>query len=176
LVSAGSAGSAVSPAAFAASTAQTVVIAALPVFAREFGVSGAAAPWALTAFMLASAVATPIAGRLGDLFGYRRIALVCLGIFVVVRFTGWPSPSSARSWAMPWRRSRRAWPRVSTRSPGPAGGAVGAQLAAVLVVAGGTGAAFWVFALIAALALAVSGALPGRTPAAAVGTDRVSRR
>ncbi|WP_166462589.1 MFS transporter [Amycolatopsis acidicola] len=70
-------------AAFSVSTAQTVVIAALPAFAREFGVSGTTAAWALTAFMLAAAVATPIAGRLGDLFGYRRIALVCLGFFVV---------------------------------------------------------------------------------------------
>lgn len=70
-------------AAFAASTAQTIVIAALPAFGREFGVSGTVAPWALTAFMLAGAVATPIAGRLGDLFGYRRMALVCLGFLVV---------------------------------------------------------------------------------------------
>lgn len=70
-------------AAFAVSTAQTIVIAALPAFSREFGVSATAAPWALTAFMLAAAVATPIAGRLGDLFGYRRIALGCLGCFVV---------------------------------------------------------------------------------------------
>jgi MFS family permease len=69
-------------AAFAVSTAQTIVIAALPAFAREFGVPGTTAPWALTAFMLAAAVATPIAGRLGDLFGYRRIALVCLGCFI----------------------------------------------------------------------------------------------
>jgi len=70
-------------ASFAASCAQTIVIAALPAFAGEFGVSGTSATWALTAFMLASAVSTPIAGRLGDLFGYRRIALVCLGFFVV---------------------------------------------------------------------------------------------
>jgi hypothetical protein len=38
-------------ASFAASTAQTIVIAALPTFACEFAVSGTAAPWALTAFM-----------------------------------------------------------------------------------------------------------------------------
>lgn len=68
--------------AFAASTAQTIVIAGLPAFTREFDVSPTAAPWVLTAFMLASAVATPIAGRLGDLFGYRRIAVACLGFFI----------------------------------------------------------------------------------------------
>ncbi|MFE0155861.1 MFS transporter [Nonomuraea sp. NPDC059007] len=69
-------------AAFAASVAQTIVVAALPAFAREFGVSATAAPWALTVFMLAGAVAIPVAGRLGDRYGYRRIALVCLGFFV----------------------------------------------------------------------------------------------
>ncbi|MFD4407882.1 MFS transporter [Nocardia sp. NPDC058499] len=70
-------------AAFSISTAQTIVIAALPGFAREFGVATTTAAWALTAFMLAAAIATPIAGRLGDLFGYRRIMVVCLGFFVV---------------------------------------------------------------------------------------------
>lgn len=70
-------------AAFAASVAQTIVIAALPAISREAGVHPAQATWALTAFMLAGAVANPVAGRLGDLFGYRRVLLVCLGVFAV---------------------------------------------------------------------------------------------
>lgn len=65
-------------AALAASLAQTIVIAVLPAFAREFDASTTAVTWVLTAFMLSSAVATPIAGRLGDLFGYRRVLIVCL--------------------------------------------------------------------------------------------------
>jgi len=70
-------------AALAASIAQTIVISALPVFGRDLGVVAPVAAWLLTSFMLASAVATPIVGRLGDLFGYRRVLLACLGCFVV---------------------------------------------------------------------------------------------
>lgn len=36
--------------------------------------------WAITATLLASAVTNPIAGKLGDMFGKRRIALVLLGL------------------------------------------------------------------------------------------------
>ncbi|WP_162830609.1 MFS transporter [Amycolatopsis thermalba] len=68
-------------AAFVASTAQTIVIAVLPAIARENHVPASAVTWALTAFMLAAAVANPVAGRLGDLFGYRRVLLTCLGVF-----------------------------------------------------------------------------------------------
>ncbi|WP_416966244.1 MFS transporter, partial [Streptomyces sp. Agncl-13] len=58
--------------------AQAVVVPALPLFQRQLELTPAAAAWLLTAFMLASAVATPIAGRLGDLIGYRRVMVVCL--------------------------------------------------------------------------------------------------
>ena len=37
--------------------------------------------WVLTAFMLSSAVTTPIAGKLGDLLGYRRVLVACLLCF-----------------------------------------------------------------------------------------------
>ena len=36
------------------------------------------ASWAVTAFLLSSAVATPIAGRLGDMFGKRRVLVAVL--------------------------------------------------------------------------------------------------
>ncbi|GAA3613233.1 MFS transporter [Nonomuraea rosea] len=70
-------------AALAVSLAQTIVVAALPAFGRELGASTTAVTWVLTAFMLSSAVATPIAGRLGDMFGYRRILLACLYCFAI---------------------------------------------------------------------------------------------
>ncbi|GAA2974365.1 MFS family permease [Microbacterium terrae] len=39
--------------------------------------------WVITATLLASAIAVPIAGKLGDMFGKRRIALVLLAILTV---------------------------------------------------------------------------------------------
>jgi EmrB/QacA subfamily drug resistance transporter len=68
-------------AALAASMAQTIVIAALPAFGRELGAPASEVAWVLTGFMLASAVATPIAGRLGDMYGYRRVLVACLCCF-----------------------------------------------------------------------------------------------
>jgi MFS family permease len=57
---------------------QTIVLGVLPVFARQLEISAAAAAWLLTGFMLAAAVATPVAGRLGDLYGYRRVMIASL--------------------------------------------------------------------------------------------------
>jgi len=39
--------------------------------------------WVVTATLLAAAVVTPIAGRLGDMYGKRRIVLVLLGLLVL---------------------------------------------------------------------------------------------
>lgn len=41
------------------------------------------AAWVITATLLSGAVATPIMGRLGDLYGKRRFALVSLGLMVL---------------------------------------------------------------------------------------------
>src|SRR3569833_3684344 len=68
-------------AAFAASLAQTIVIAALPTLSAETNTSPTAVTWTLPAFMLVCLVATPIAGRLGDMYGYRRIMIGCLVCF-----------------------------------------------------------------------------------------------
>lgn len=68
---------------FAAAMAQLIVLGALPTFAAELDVSGTAVAWLLTAFMVANAVTTPIFGRLGDMFGYRRVLTGVLLLFVV---------------------------------------------------------------------------------------------
>ncbi|MFI0479861.1 MFS transporter [Actinomadura sp. 9N215] len=68
-------------AVLAASLAQTIVLAVLPRFAAGLDASTTEVTWVLTAFMLSSAVATPIAGRLGDLAGYRRVLVGCLCCF-----------------------------------------------------------------------------------------------
>lgn len=57
---------------------QSLVIPALPQIQREIDVSPDATAWLVTAFLLASVVATPTLGRLGDLLGLRRMLLVVL--------------------------------------------------------------------------------------------------
>lgn len=59
---------------------QSLVAPALPVIAHELNASTADISWLVTAYLLAAAVSTPIAGRLGDMFGKRRVLLIVLGL------------------------------------------------------------------------------------------------
>lgn len=56
------------------------VVAQLPALLRA---TTADAAWVVTATLLSGAVATPIMGRLGDLYGKRRFILVSLGMMVL---------------------------------------------------------------------------------------------
>lgn len=69
--------------AFGSAVAQLIVLGALPTFAGELDVSGTQVTWLLTAFMLVNGVTTPIVGRLGDIYGYRIVLTVTMGIFVL---------------------------------------------------------------------------------------------
>ena len=60
---------------------QTMVIPALPAFAEEYGASPEAASWVLTGYLLSASVATPIVGKLGDLYGKGRVLTVVMLLF-----------------------------------------------------------------------------------------------
>ena len=60
---------------------QTVVSPALPEIQREYGADPASAAWILTGYLLAASVATPIVGKLGDLFGLSKVLTIVLLIF-----------------------------------------------------------------------------------------------
>jgi MFS family permease len=55
---------------------QTVVIPLLPHRPRLLKASAADTSWAVTATLVAGAVATPMVGRLADMWGKRRLLLV----------------------------------------------------------------------------------------------------
>ena len=61
---------------------QTVVIPLLPHLPRLIDTSVADASWAVTVTLLAGAVAAPVVGRLADMWGKRRLLLVCLATLV----------------------------------------------------------------------------------------------
>jgi MFS family permease len=61
---------------------QTLVIPLLPHLPRLVGASAGETAWAVTGSLLAGAVATPVAGRLADMIGKRRMLLACLGLLV----------------------------------------------------------------------------------------------
>ncbi|MGW0864968.1 MFS transporter [Streptomyces sp. NPDC002611] len=61
---------------------QTLVIPIVPELPRYLDASPSNAAWAITATLLAAAVATPVVGRLGDMFGKRRLLLVSVVLLV----------------------------------------------------------------------------------------------
>jgi hypothetical protein len=61
-----------------ASFMQTLVVPLIPVFPRLLNASPADASWVVTVTLLAASVITPVSGRLGDLYGKRRMILVTL--------------------------------------------------------------------------------------------------
>lgn len=61
-----------------ASFMQTIVIPIQPELPRMLNASPEDTPWVITATLIAGAVCTPIAGRLGDMYGKRRVAMALL--------------------------------------------------------------------------------------------------
>ncbi|MGV9669625.1 MFS transporter [Gordonia sp. NPDC003504] len=66
-----------------ASLMQTLVIPIQPELPELLGTSRSNASWVITATLLAAAVAMPIAGRLGDMFGKRRVMLASAVLLVI---------------------------------------------------------------------------------------------
>ena len=63
-----------------AATMQTLVTPVIPQLPALLDTTVSDAQWVLTATLLAAAIATPIGGRLGDMYGKRRVALSLLMI------------------------------------------------------------------------------------------------
>ena len=62
---------------------QTMVAPALPEIQHELGATPTQVTWVLTVYLLSASIATPILGRLGDMFGKERMLVVVLGLFAV---------------------------------------------------------------------------------------------
>ncbi len=68
-------------AALSFALAQTTLIPALAELTTEFNTDASGIAWILTGYLIAAAVFTPIFGRLGDIFGKRKILVIALLIF-----------------------------------------------------------------------------------------------
>src|SRR5438128_6352624 len=62
---------------------QSLVLPALPDIRRSLHTSETAVSWMLTAYLLSASVATPIIGRLGDMYGKERVLLIILVILAL---------------------------------------------------------------------------------------------
>src|ERR1044071_3513317 len=70
-------------AALAFALAQTTLIPALGVLKDELHTDSSGVAWTLTGYLLAAAVFTPLFGRLGDMFGKRRLLVISLVFFAI---------------------------------------------------------------------------------------------
>ncbi len=67
---------------FLAVVDQTIVATALPAIAASTG-NVERASWIVVSYLIASTIAAPIYGRLGDAFGRRNLMFAALGVFIV---------------------------------------------------------------------------------------------
>jgi MFS family permease len=63
--------------------AETMLIPAIPDLIKEFHVSYSMSSWILTAYLISGAVMTPIAGKLSDIYGKKKILLIIMVIYAV---------------------------------------------------------------------------------------------
>ena len=100
--------------ALTVSLSQSLLIPVLAILPERLHTSTSNVEWLLTAMLLVAAVAVPLFGRLGDMFGKRLMLLVALGALTVgslldaVTDNVGCSSSDGRSRAPRWRRSRSA--------------------------------------------------------------------
>src|SRR5487761_2501043 len=62
---------------------ETMVLPAIPNFIKDFGISYNTSSWILSSYLIAGAVMTPIAGKLSDMYGKKKILLVVMMIYAV---------------------------------------------------------------------------------------------
>src|SRR5213080_4323355 len=63
--------------------AETMLIPAIPDLIKDFHVSYSMSSWILTAYLVSGAVMTPIAGKLSDIYGRKKILLSIMIIYAV---------------------------------------------------------------------------------------------
>ncbi len=62
---------------------ETMLLPAIPDIITEFNISYNTAPWILTAYLIAGAVMTPIAGKLSDIYGRKKMVLIIMIIYII---------------------------------------------------------------------------------------------
>jgi MFS family permease len=61
---------------------ETMLLPAIPEITQDFGISYGTAAWIFSAYLIVAAIMTPVAGRLSDLFGKKKILLTLLLVYI----------------------------------------------------------------------------------------------
>lgn len=62
---------------------EIMIVPALPTMAQDFPTQTSWLPWVLSIYMLVGAVATPLAGKLGDIYGKKRMLIYVMSVYLV---------------------------------------------------------------------------------------------
>jgi len=62
---------------------ETMLLPAIPEIIKDFNISYGTAAWIFSAYLIVAAVMTPVAGRLSDLYGKKRVLLILLATYIV---------------------------------------------------------------------------------------------
>ena len=66
-----------------AMVAETMVLPAIPDIIHELAISYENSSWILASILVTGAVMTPIAGKLSDVYGKKKILLILLGVYII---------------------------------------------------------------------------------------------
>jgi len=99
---------------FAAGFGFTILAVSIPGIATDLGASETSVTWVVVGPMVMFAVAMPVLGKMGDLYGHRRVYLIGMSLFVV--FTG----LSALAWNAASLVAIRTLAAVEGAATGPA--------------------------------------------------------
>src|SRR6476661_1294609 len=67
---------------------ETMLLPAIPDIIREFNITYNTSSWILTSYLIAGAVMTPIAGKLSDVYGRKKMILIIISIYIAGIFLG----------------------------------------------------------------------------------------
>ena len=62
---------------------ETMLLPAIGDIIRDFDISYSTSSWILTAYLIAGAVMTPIAGKLSDIYGRKKMVLIIFVIYII---------------------------------------------------------------------------------------------
>jgi MFS family permease len=62
---------------------ETMLLPAIPDIIRDFDISYSTSSWILTAYLVAGAVMTPIAGKLSDMYGRKKMIIIIMIVYII---------------------------------------------------------------------------------------------
>ena len=69
---------------------ETMILPAIPNLIEDLDISYEDSSWILAAFLVMGAVMTPIAGKLSDIYGKKKVLLIILGVYILGLLLGAP--------------------------------------------------------------------------------------